>query len=84
MEPINRDDRVQVVNAWPDGATGRVDRFACINQDDGQALFNLHSPHMLACIVFDQPQRDGDGQEYNWSWYRRANLVKLESREVAD
>lgn len=66
MDGIECDDPVQVINAWPENAKGKVHHFT--------------SGGDLAYVVFNKPHFDqGNWWEYNW--YTRDQLVKLAPQE---
>jgi hypothetical protein len=60
---IRRGDRVRIVGAWPNRATGKVSRFA-------------PGPQLLAYVTYDKPHMRG-GYAYTYSWYEEGKLEKL-------
>lgn len=70
MEGIQQGDRVEVVNAWPEGARGRVRHFTRGGK--------------LAYVVFDKQQRSDNDDWHSFNWYSRNEIVKITTEQPAE
>jgi hypothetical protein len=61
---IARGDRVRIVGAWPNRATGQVSHIVAAG------------PKLLANVKFDKPHTI-KGNQYGYNWYEESQLEKL-------
>lgn len=62
MKGIEKDDRVEIINAWNTGAIGHVHHFTSAGD--------------LAYVTFEKPQFS-QGNWWDYDWYTRDQLAKL-------